>query len=256
MNLRRTCALGGALLAGAAVPALALADGSATIAGAPVVTDAVAETGNTADIGSAAANDLGCRSWWMVHAIRGDHLTIDFNGAPNTMEELYPAGTDDFNVEDTNPLADSRGSEQADADSTGVGQARYIAPRDGSLPLAVSAPSCGGAATVVGPYSFEVYDLHALILSASQVTDPQTHTTTISLSARNGDGQAVTTPLTARLERPQGNRWLVHQNATSVPATFTVTWTPGRRNRIQRVDLVVSGAGYWTTTKRMRFRAR
>jgi hypothetical protein len=73
------------------------------------------EFGNTAT--DLPANEFAngyCYSWWLVPAITGDKITIDWTSEPDAngayltalWAYLYPVGTTDFNFPNTNPVAE------------------------------------------------------------------------------------------------------------------------------------------------------
>jgi hypothetical protein len=92
-----------------------VATGGGSIASAPTVAYGQLEFGNTAT--DLPANEFAngyCYSWWLVPAITGDKITIDWTSEPDAngayltalWAYLYPVGTTDFNFPNTNPVAE------------------------------------------------------------------------------------------------------------------------------------------------------
>ena len=220
----------------------ALASGGASIAAAPTVAFGQQEFGNTATDDAAAG---GCDSWWLVPTIAGDHLTVDWESMPAAngnqpayYANLYPVGTDDFDVTQTAPVASGTLS------SNNHQQLTYVAPRTGTMPLDFT-NNCGNNGT--GPYDFFVYVSHQLILNFSAKANRARTRLTFRVAIHNPDGGVVTSRnLRATYEQRVRRSW-VRLASVSAPFAYTKTWKYGSAQTAFRV--VVAGPGYRTATR-------
>jgi hypothetical protein len=88
----------------------AAAEGAGSIAAAPYVSFSKVETGNRANglhVFDNTSYIQGWSSFWRVKVHSGDNLRIFWSAVPGTGMHinLFPAGTSDFNVRGTGPLA-------------------------------------------------------------------------------------------------------------------------------------------------------
>jgi hypothetical protein len=161
--------IAGALLALA--PASAVAEGGGSIAAATPVTPGAQEFGT-----AIAPQGVNCdgggfadayRSWWALKLVAGDRVTIDWQVTPGPTDQEFaeidvlPAGTNDFNLPNTNFSASTEfplGQQ--------MGEFVFNAPASGVMPMEFYRGDC---ATQAGPYSFTAYVAHRLLLSFPHV---------------------------------------------------------------------------------------
>jgi hypothetical protein len=238
-------------------PASALAIGGGSIASAPTVAYGQQEFGNTAT--DLPANEFAngyCYSWWLVPAIMGDKITIDWTSEPDTngaylsalWAYLYPVGTTDFNFSNTNPVAEK----EVNYVENGLQELQYLTNRDGTLPLEFQA-GARNCQEDAGPYNFTAYVSHELVLGLHAHTNRAHHSTTFSVAVHNPDGAPITgVPLVATYQLLSHGHW---QKIRSGALQFTQKWTPAQRATFQSVRVTVSGPSYRSASQSIRVKA-
>jgi len=238
-------------------PASALATGGGSIASAPTVAYGQQEFGNTAT--DLPANEFAngyCYSWWLVPAITGDKITIDWTSEPDAngayltalWAYLYPVGTTDFNFPNTNPVAEK----DVNYAVTGLQELQYITNRDETLPLEFQAGASNCQADA-GPYNFTAYVSHELVLALHAHTNRAHHSTMFSVAVHNPDGAPITgVPFVATYQLLSHGHW---QKIRSGALQFTKKWTPARRGTFQSVRVTVSGPSYRSASQSIRVKA-
>ena len=235
--------------------ATAFATGGATIAAAPAVTFGQQEFGNTATDSSSsqsichAAAEMD--SWWLVPAIAGDQLTIDFAGSGVEYATVYPVGTTDYNVTDTSDVA------QAEIGSNGAQQLVVKTDRDGTFPLDFSTTNCdfGGSATP-GPYNFTAYVSHEIVLALTAVAHPRSHSTAFKAAVHNPDGLPLTNPVLRASFRQIAGHKTTSLATVAAPFAFVRKWPKRLRGAKQTIRVTVTGPGYRPASKAMTVRAQ
>jgi len=238
-------------------PASALASGGGSIASAPTVAYGQQESGNTATDLPANYFALGyCYSWWLVPAITGDKITIDWTSEPDAngayltalWAYLYPVGTTDFNFPNTNPVAEK----DVNYAVTGLQELQYVANRDGTMPLEFQA-AASDCQQDAGPYSFTAYISHELVLGLRAHTNRAHHSTTFSVAVHNPDGAPIAgVPLIATYQLLTHRHW---QTIGSGALQSTKRWTPAQRDTFQSVRVTVSGPSYRSASQSIRVKA-
>jgi hypothetical protein len=238
-------------------PASALATGGGSIASAPTVAYGQQEFGNTAT--DLPANEFAqgyCYSWWLVPAITGDKITIDWTSEPDASGAyltalwayLYPIGTTDFNFANTTPAAEK----DVNYAVTGLQELQYITTSDGTFPLQFQA-SASDCQADAGPYSFTAYITHELVLGLHAHTNRARHSTTFSVAVHNPDGAAITgVPLVATYQLLSHGHW---EKMRSGALQLTKRWGPARRGTFQSVRVTVSGPSYRSASESIRIKA-
>jgi hypothetical protein len=234
--------------AGCCLAPPALATGGDSIASAPTVAYGQQEFGNTLTDNNVKAD---CHGWsyWLLPVVAGDELTIDYEGQGAQSEALYPVGTNDFNVTDTETVQTSA------TGSNDHQQALYTVAQTGIMPLVFYVSQERGCGGPNGPYDFWVYDEHKMVLDLTASSNRRHHTTTFTVAVHTPDGVAIAeAALDATLEMRVGDSW-VRLATHAQPFTFSVRWSPRERNVLQTVRAVVSGSGYRTATTSTRVKA-
>jgi hypothetical protein len=236
-------------------PGVALASGGPDIASAPTVAYGQLEFGNTAtDDATTYDQTYDCDSWWLVPAIAGDQVTVDWaaslgpdgNYSTAIVTSLYAPGTTDFNFANVEPVVRAYVNE-----ANGRQELKYTAARDGTLPLQFQAAesNCTGS---YGPYNFTAYIKHELIVTLSAKATPKHHSTTFRVAAHNPDGVVIAqTALRAAFQLRVKGQWQTIKTKRA-PLRFTKTWKPAQRHKFQSVRVSVSGPAYRTATTTVR----
>lgn len=236
-----------------ALPGAALATGSGTIASAPTMVYGQQEFGNTATDNPNAACVLGHGveaewAYWLTPSLTaGDQLTVDFGGLANLYAYLYPVGTTDYNVSSTDWVAN------ANAVDTQHGEVRYLAPRDGVMPLEFLSDD-GDEGCAGGPYNFTASVTHELVLSLQSHSNRGKHLTTFTVTIHSPDGASISASgLHASYQYRSHGRWqTIKQNA---PLTFTGRWARPLRGKFETVRVTVSGPSYRSASASIRVKA-
>ena len=230
----------------------ALAQGGSSIASASPVTFGLQNFG-TAVVPAGVQCDAGgfddaFRSWWSLGVVAGDSVTVNWqvqvgqNDARFTQIDVYPVGTNDFSLPNTNVAADG-------GLGTQMGQFKFNAPETGSMPLDFFAPDC---ASNPGPYDFTAYVQHALVLAISHFPNRARHRTGFKVAVHNPDGIAIADPnLRATFTRRVGKHW-ISSKTISQPFSFTQKWKRYQRGKWQYVRVQVSGPSYRTSSQTVR----
>jgi len=211
------------LLSLSAVSATAVsasADGGPTIAGAPSVTYGQQEFGNlTNGAQSPGVCDKEYAEWWLLPAISGDQVTIDWEAdqVTSTEMDIYAAGTTDYTVGNVQPLYTS------DLNSNGKNQLTLTATRDANLPVEFRVITCGG--DTPGPYDFTAYVSHEMVLGLSTV--PAALSGAVDVGVHNPDGVALSgAPLQVALQVSKiGVPWTTIGTATPVNGGAAINYS-------------------------------
>lgn len=251
MNISHTSArLVRRLLPAVAVLALsgaapALADGGRSVASATPVAFGQQQFGNTANGGYYASCGEDHNSYWSLYVTAGDRLVIDWEAQTSGTElRLYSSGVSDFNINDSNPLAERSLS------SNNRDELVFNVPRTGVMPLRFSA-GCGDA-TDLGPYDFTAYVAHGLELSFPRVSR-LARRSSLRIGVHNPDGVALSdSHLGVAIELRSGNKWQVIGLSAVSNGLANVPVRLARKLRGKRVRIraLAAGSGYRTTISR------
>lgn len=238
-----SAALTGTLLASMVLACGAFADGGATIAVAPRVTYGLQSFGNT----TTAPPDTNriYSSYWLLPVFAGDRFVIDWQGPPpdgfgTDSLLLYPAGTTDYTVENTQWI------DESDIGSNGSAQLSYTANTTGVMPLRFYADESHEA----GPYNFTAYVTHAMTAAVQTVsTDRRAHRTNFRISLHNPDGVALSpSGVGASVQVLLNSRWSTVGKVHSL--AFTIAWSRATRGHREKVRVRVSAPTYAQTYSR------
>jgi len=216
----------------------AAADGGPSIATAPGVPYGVLQFGNTTSGGTLS----GClQQYWLLSVVAGDHITIDWEVQSTDQSSMhlhvYPVGTTDFNVGDTDPYGHFYLNSNLKAESI------FDVPSSGVMPMGFY--TCG----TPGPYDFTAYVQHVMAVSLQQAPSRLPLKGSLAVSAANPDGVAITAGVTAAIQVKQsGQPWLTVGSAALTAAPTSVPYSIPRALNGKQLALraVVSGAGYAT----------
>lgn len=217
----------------------ASAEGGQSIATAPTAIF------GTQEFGSIKSHDEGgCKSWWLLPAIAGDKLQIDWEvqSDPYVVLQLYLPGTNDFNWEQTSSAASGSVNGNDKAEFT------YEAQRTGAMPLLFDDPGCHGSG-VPGPYSFTAYVTHALNVFLPRVSTLH-KTGVIAIGVHNPEGGAVSGPgIEVELQMSVNGSWRTIGDAAVNGTIASVHYKVASHLRGRRVTVraVAHGSGYSTT---------
>lgn len=233
-----------------ATAAPAAATGGASIATAPTVPYGAQQFGNTVtDDGHAPNCDSTIgpgRSWWLLPVTTGDKVTIDIEGqteGDGFTVNVYKSGTNDFNyASQFDPYATNANGSSAFSDQF---ELPFIAPSSGLMPMDVS--TCDS----IGSYDFTAYVAHKLVLGLNPAgTKRRQHRSLFGVQLHNPDGVAVSSSgIKAAVQVLTHGHWTTLGTVGS-PYRFSIKWALKLRGHFQSVRVVVSGAGYQTTTSR------
>jgi hypothetical protein len=230
------------MLAGAslATASAALAD-SGSIAGAPVIVAGQQEFGNTMTGGVVGGDDPCYRSYWLLNVTAGDAVTVDWESQEsNTILDVFPAGTTDYNVDNTSPLQDQG------LNSNDKNELTFTASSTSTLPFSFRS----GCDSNPGPYDFTVYLTHAMSVALSPVQAALAGTATIGV--HNPDGVPLSgPPIVVTLQvSGAGVPWTTLGSGSPTNGAANVSYTvpaalDGKNAKFRAVG---SGAGYATAT--------
>lgn len=188
-TIRLTIALAVVAISAAVAVAQVSAAGGSSVAAAPLVAVGAHLYGNTA---SYNGDSSGCfctlyYEYWRLHLIAGDSVLVKFENASGAMNpgvtgvDLFPAGTDDFNISQTSSLAETVMNSNGHAElsdsavpSTGDYPLRYYSKDSFSSP---------------GAYDFWVYVKHRVRLDVDAAH--LSRSGQITAAAHFPDGTAV-----------------------------------------------------------------
>jgi hypothetical protein len=216
----------------------ALAD-SSTIAGAQTVVPGQTYYGNLANVAEEAdGNDFN--SYWLLPETAGDEITIDWQAQDgNTGLNVYPSGTNDYDVDNTNTL------ESANLNANGEDALSLQATDDGTLPLQFSDNQYNSP----GPYSFTVAITHNMVVTLGAVPDTLTGTASVDLASP--DGTPLGANITATLQvSANGVPWTAVGNTAASGGVASVAYAvpTALDGKLVRFRAVGSGSGYLTVT--------
>ena len=182
----------------------ASAAGGASVGTAPLVTAGVHQFGNTTGY---TGDSSGCfctlyYEYWKVHLIAGDVLAVKFENASNTMSpgvtglDLYPVGTDDFNITNTSTAVETI------MNSNGHAELTYTAPSTGDYPLRYYSKD---SFSQPGAYDFWAYVKHGVRLDFHVAA--LAHSGTVAIEARYPDGAVIPSGLGVTAYGYWSGRW-------------------------------------------------
>jgi hypothetical protein len=223
----------------------AWATAGATIGSAPTVSFGQQEFGSDFDSGQSSCGF--CTTWWLLNVTAGDQLKIDFHasGANAEYVSVYRVGTNDYNVNGADPVAQSLGS------ASGFGEVLLTAPRTGTMPMSFWFDPDENPSATAGPYDFTAYVQHAVVLG---LPDPLSLSFSGSLpvAVHNPDGGAISDPgLSVQLQiQPNGQPWETIGSAAASAGSAVVPYTVPASLAGQKVKVraVASGAAYLSDT--------
>ena len=221
--------------------ATAFAAGGKDINSAPLVQFGVQQFGNTASDGGQPYNeycDNTVNSWWNMDVAAGDRISIDWDAPLYHSLYVFPVGTTDFTVQDTESAAyDENGS-------NGKSHLVLTAGKSGTMPVVFHAPCYDDDA---GPYSFTAYVQHALAISVAPM-DRLRRNGTVTVGVRDPEGNPINSGVSAAIEVRHEGAWstvgaapVQSGNAivtVSIPRSFV-----GQRKRLRAF---AGGPGYLT----------
>lgn len=220
----------------------ALADGGQTISGATAIVPGQQEFGNTAN---GAQDSSGIyHSYWTLSVTAGDQVTIDWEIPPasdndDPLLRVYPIGTTDFNVDNTDP------AEEQDLNSNGRNELVFAATVTGTMPVDFRS-AYGDSA---GPYDFTVHVLHDVRLSLPSLSSLPL-TGSVQVGVHNPDGVALSDPgLVVYLQiKEKHGTWTNLASAAASAGVATITYTAPTTLSGEKVSLraVSAGSGYLT----------
>jgi hypothetical protein len=216
----------------------ALAD-SSTIAGAPAIVVGQQEFGNTASVTPVSSDCY--RAYWLLSVTAGDSVTIDWESQESgTSLDVFPPGTTDYNVDNTNPI------EQQDLSSNDKNELQFQATSTATLPVSFRS-GCGDPA---GPYDFTTDIVHAMIVSLPPLAPSLAGTTTVGV--HNPDGVSLSgAPIVVNLQvSGPGVPWTTIGSASPVAGEATISYTvpSALAGKTVRFQAVGSGSGYQADT--------
>jgi hypothetical protein len=232
------------------------ADGSPTIAGAPIVSFGQQQFGNVASdpYDPSNCNVRSRQSWWLLSVVAGDDLVIDWEAQSSSIAmSLFGVGVTDYTSEQTDPVAFEYPNANLHAEMS------YSATASGSMPLEFATDNTCSDALRAGPYDFTATVTHAVRL-ALPVRSQLRSGRVVKVAVHNPEGGAVNDPkLIVGLQIKLGKRWRTIGAAPVVDSTATVkaVFASKLRGRRVRVRARAHGPSYRTAnsrTRRMRLR--
>lgn len=239
-----------AILAGAlALAGLASANGGSSISAAPTIAIGQQLFGNTTD--GCFGNCYGA-DYWNLPLIAADQVTIDWESNPtsgcnDSATDLYvwPIGTTDFSINNTNSLQDFGIGSNHKAEST------FTANGTGVFPImfqACYAQSDGG------PYDFTVYVKHklvthlasqttALIARARQTGLPRSGV--FSVQVFTGDGKPVSGAIGGTMFGYWASKWHRIGSAVAANGVIAVHYRlPAAVHGVIRLEVNIGGGSF------------
>jgi hypothetical protein len=229
----------------------ASADGATTVAGAPLVVYGQQQFGNTATGGIDRSSGIcvyDIRSHWLLPVTAGDQITIDWEiQATDTLLRVYPLGTNDFNIGQTQLL------QYQELTNNGRSELVFTAPASGSLPL-VFQGSTGPCSDdgYTGPYDFTADVRHVVRLSLPRLAAVR-RKAVLPVVVRSADGQPISDPsLLVDVQLRTRTAWLTVGRAPANGGQAQVALNIPRRyrNQLMRLRAVAQGANYLTASTR------
>jgi hypothetical protein len=236
-----------AIVGACALAAPAAATGGRDIASAPAVVYGDQQFGNTATDSDLESCDVKS-SWWLLSTAAGDRITIDFEGDGVANARVWPIGTTDFNLEQTDDVAGRR------VGSNGKAELVFKASATGNMPLSFSTYDCNGGYSVdPGPYDFTAYVEHGLSLSLSHKAN-RSRTGTVKVGVHSPEGGDVDDPaITVELQaKRSGSSWKGYGSAPVADSRATISYKLPKSFRKKSISVraVSTGEGYLKTTSR------
>lgn len=224
----------------AATPAAAT--GGRDIGSAPSVTYGEQQFGNTLTDSQVADCDYTeCRSWWLLPVAAGDRVAIDFEGGECLLAQVWPVGTTDYTVEDTDDDAYKYVGQNSKAELV------LKATRTGSMPLGFYDNCSRGA----GPYDFIANVQHGLSLSIPHKSS-RSRSGTLKVGVHTPEGGDVDdTSLSVELQaKRSGGSWKGYGSATVAESQAAIRYKLPKSFRTRKVSLraVATGEAYVKST--------
>lgn len=217
--------------------AFASAEGSKTVAGAPVIPFGQQQFGN---LNNGAVTHNSCESdvyteWWTLNVSAGDHVRIDWEAQQLEYTALlvYPPGTTDYTYPNTNPIL------KQELNSNNKNEAIVEATADGSLPVAFTSSDWSCLSGTPGPYDFTASLQHALAVALKPYTHIRTNTL-VSASVRLANGAPAPDGLAFNLTVSWGNNESATYAATSSGGGVSFPMALPEAAKGQTASLVVS----------------
>jgi hypothetical protein len=231
----------------------AMAAGGRDIRSAPTVVYGEQQFGNAATDGGSTGSCFQRtgqgNSWWLLPVSTGDEITIQLEGESSgdgLSVRVYPNGTNEFNVEDTDYYVVDTTNGPEDAERL---ELVFTAPVTGTMPMDVV--TCDS----VGSYAFTAYVRHRVRLSVPRIPSLPT-SGTVAVDVRTPDGGTVDDAglFVALQMRRRGGRWKTVGTSTVGNSTANVSYAAPRKfwGRRPSVRAVSGGANYVTQYSRAR----
>jgi hypothetical protein len=234
-------ALTAVLVATAVTAGTAWAD-SGSIAGAPTVAVGHQEFGNT---GSVTPLDSGVRyrTYWLLPVTSGDKVTIDWESqVGNTVLDVFPGGTTDYNVDNTNTLQEQY------LNDNDKNELEFQVTSTTTLPLLFS--SGDGWDNPTAPYDFTVSLRHAMVLSTPSISNALSGTVTAGIHSPDGTPLSGSTLSVSLQVSASHVPWTTIGSANPVNGLATIAYKVPASLASKRVTFrfAGSGAGYSSAT--------
>ncbi len=220
------------------MPTHALADGSASIAGAPTVVFGQQEFGNLGTYVAPPNYPGNCISWWALPLTAGDSVQILWEASPGDYLRLYSPKTTDFNYQAHGERLINSYLDEGITKS----EATYEATETGPYPLDLIRAGEKGC----GPYNFTVYVQHALVVALPHISTLR-RSGTLAVAIHTPEGGVVTNPALEVLLQIKGRgAWVTLGHASVAGSVAAVRYSLPRRLRHQRATLraIAQGPGY------------
>ena len=215
----------------------ALAD-SSSIAGAQTVVPGTTYYGNLGQVTPVGGDYY---SYWLLPEQAGDSVTIDwqaYNPGGNAQIKVFPSGTTDFNVGQTESLHSSY------LNSNNEDQLTFQTTTDGVLPLQFG--TCCNS-NQAGPYSFSVSITHGMSVLLQPLAASLSGTATANVATP--DGSPLSNVYVVLQASTDGNSWTNVGAAASVNGVASIPYTVPSYMADQSIQfqVVATLAGYTTT---------
>jgi macroglobulin-like protein len=239
--MRRVLSCAVALAIAAIVPATAQAD--PTIAGAGTVRPGTQQFGTTLCPDPPSGPRCFDEQFWRFNGTAGDRVTINWQDTVSysyvTTLEVYPEGTDDFSINNVNPMFDFEIGDNSKAQSV------FTLPQTGMFPLRFYTDIC---CDFGGPYDLATTVEHAvsLFISSPARKAKIKRASTVTVAVRNPEGAPLSgLPVKLTGVWKAKNHRLGTATATAGAATFQLRLPRSTRRKTIKLRASVSGVpGY------------